>query len=457
MLALSVGCGNQADSDTPTYYGDAKVILDSSCATCHQEGGIAPFALETLEQAVPYAALIRSAVQEGTMPPWQAADNCNDYANDFSLSDADKATLLDWVDGGAPAGDPTSEQAATTESDFAIDLLVTLPEPFTPQTSPDDYRCQLIDWPETAPTYVTGIRVEPDEASMVHHTIVYAVSAEQAQTYRDLDDAQEGPGYTCFGGPTGESDNPYQDLTTEELLALMASAGEGESPVETQRWLGAWVPGVATRPFPAGTGLRMEPDDVLIVQMHYNTDNAHTAADQSSIGFRLADTVERQAVVKPLTDLGWVTEIDLLGEPMTIPAGEASVHHSTTITGTSMFFSSARGELGLEADAPMVVHTVGHHMHQLGHLGRQELRRTSGENTCLVDIPDWDFHWQGSFALAEPLVFNPEDEIWLSCDFDNSQANQPIIDGTQMQSQDLAWGEGSTDEMCLSTVYLTAP
>ena len=58
--------------------------------------------------------------------------------------------------------------------------------------------------------------------------------------------------------------------------------------------------------------------------------------------------------------------------------------------------------------------------------------------------------------VTEPVVLQPDDELVLTCSWDNSQANQPEVNGEQQASQDVAWGEGSTDEMCLSTLYLTA-
>ncbi|NCG20695.1 MAG: monooxygenase [Rhodobacterales bacterium] len=458
VIALLAACNSNehAHEDAPTYYADAKPIIDESCASCHSAGGIAPFKLETLEDVTPYAALIKKAVEDGTMPPWQGQEGCNEYANDFSLAPADKETLIAWIDAGTPEGDMADETEVTEKASLPIDLLVTLPEPFTPKTSPDDYRCQLIEWPETETKFVTGIEVTPDVTSIVHHTIVYAVGADTAANYRALDEAEDGPGYTCFGGPNGESDNPFEDMTTQDLLDMM-NAEDGESPVQFQRWIGAWVPGAAARSFPTGTGIRMEPGDLLIVQMHYNTGTADPAPDQSSIGFQLADSVEREAITQPLTDLGWVTEIPLLGEPMTIPKDAESTIHTTTVKGDSMFFSGARDSLGLAEDSPLMVHTVGHHMHQLGRTGYQELHKGDGSVQCLVDIPDWDFHWQNAFTLKEPVLIGLDDELVLECDFDNSQANQPIIDGARIQSREVAWGEGSTDEMCLSTVYLTAP
>jgi hypothetical protein len=38
----------------------------------------------------------------------------------------------------------------------------------------------------------------------------------------------------------------------------------------------------------------------------------------------------------------------------------------------------------------------------------------------------------------------------LTCEYDNSAANQPVIDGVQQPPKDVAWGEGTADEMCLN-------
>ena len=72
-LAL-IGC---ADAET-VYYNDVKSIVDAKCASCHTDGAIAPFPLETYEQVHDARAAIDRAVRSGEMPPWSAADGCRD-------------------------------------------------------------------------------------------------------------------------------------------------------------------------------------------------------------------------------------------------------------------------------------------------------------------------------------------------------------------------------------------
>ncbi|MCB9680829.1 MAG: monooxygenase [Alphaproteobacteria bacterium] len=458
LLAL-VACEGAAPT-TVTYHQDAKAVLDSKCATCHQSGDIAPFPLTTYEEVKQFAAPVRAAIANGTMPPWMPTHDCNTYTNDYDLSDDDKALLLSWLDDGLAEGTPTDDGPAAVAVDdpFVADLTLKLPEAYTPTIEPDDYRCQIIPWPMDHTAYITGVRVEPDQRQMVHHTILFAASAAQAASYAAADAADPGPGYTCFGGPQGTSSAGTIDMDRiTDLLQNGGLSSDGGSLAGGMRWVGSWVPGAAAVPFPEGTGLKMEPGDILIAQFHYNTLSASPVADQSSIEVMVADTVESPAWVLPFTNPGWITGLELLGGAMTIPAGESYVMHETSSGPGDLMISAARRSLGLPEDATFLVHNVGHHMHQLGTSGFIDIQHGDGSNTCLLDIPDWDFGWQGGYQLTEPVTVGPDDTIHMRCTWDNSAENQPIVDGQALPTKDVEWGEGTTDEMCLGVLYVTAP
>ncbi len=462
LAFLLTACSAEPLSDTGapalTWHRDAAPVVAAKCGGCHVDGGIGSFALTTHAEVAALAGPVENAIASGAMPPWQGGDDCNDYRNDFSLSDQEKALLLAWLADGAPEGDPADAAAIEPRAQLQVDLELPLPEPYTPTREPDDYRCQLVDWPLSGTSWITGLEVQPDQADIVHHAIVFAASASQAELFRDMDAQEDGPGYTCFGGPTnGQSDGlDLSELSLEELTELLES-GEVDLSGGGTRWLGAWVPGVEAAPLPEGTGLRMDEGDVLIVQLHYNTQSADPTPDHSVVGVQVADSVERPAMVLPFTDLGWVTGLDTLGGAMDIPAGAAEVVHDTSAPVDGRYFDAARNTLGLPEDSDLLVHQAGHHMHLLGTTGHQEIRHADGDSTCLVDVPDWDFSWQGGFALAEPARIEAGDELYLRCSWDNSADNQPIVDGAVQEPRDVAWGEGSTDEMCLSTLFLTGP
>ena len=70
-------------------------------------------------------------------------------------------------------------------------------------------------------------------------------------------------------------------------------------------------------------------------------------------------------------------------------------------------------------------------------------------------IDDWNFHWQGSYGFTRPEILRRGDQLSVECHWDNTQANQPIIDGTPKPPANVTWGEGTNDEMCLG-FFLTA-
>jgi hypothetical protein len=443
LVLLQTGCareGDEADIEaddgvaetdegeqqpTYTYWRDAKSVIDAKCAGCHQAGDIAPFALTDYAEVSAVAAILPGSIESETMPPWPPSDACNEYQHERSLDEADKELLLTWLAEGAPEGDPADAPASgenEQQDAFVPDLTLTLPEPYTPTMEPDDYRCFVVPWDQGG--YVTGFQVEPDQRSIVHHVIAFAAEPDQVAAVEAMDAAEEGPGYTCFGG-----------------------AGINA------RWVGSWAPGGEPTAYPEGSGVRLDAGSALVVQMHYNTSASGPVADRSAISFQLADEVERPLVNQPVTNPGWV----LGWEPMTIPAGDPEVTHSVELSLDGPLWAEQIAETGVQPGEDIIVHAAGLHMHNLGVRGRLSILRSGGEDECMVEIPVWDFGWQGGYDFVEPVRISAGDRLRLECTWDNSAANQPVIDGERLEPIDVAWGEGTRDEMCLSVLAVTRP
>lgn len=421
LAGLGFGCGGEgagpgAVVDPPTYYEDIKPLVDAKCGNCHRDGGIAPFSLETYEQAKTWAAPSKTAVSNRTMPPWLADNGCNSYKGDRSLSDEQIAAFTAWVDGGALEGDPAhaGEPLPGGQQFPSVDVSLPLPLEYTPLSEPDDYRCFVLDWAEDTVKYVSAFRATPGEARVVHHVIAFIAPPDQAAEAVALDTADPAPGYPCFGGP-GLSGRP--------------------------QWLGAWVPGDPGKVAPPGTGVRVDPGSKIIVQMHYNTLTAGKLPDRTTLDLALTTSVEKEALVMPWANPSW------LKGNMPIPAFEEDVMHTFSFDPT-VFFSDGK---------PIRFHGAALHMHTLGTRGRLSILRSdgSGSEACLLDVPRWDFDWQGMYDLAEPVDLMPGDRLTLECHWDNSPPNQPIIDGKPKMPTDVNWGEGTTDEMCLGVFYTT--
>ena len=160
MLIVLGGC----QSSVPTYHQVIAPILNGRCVSCHQPGGIGPFALGDYASAAPLAAAVAASVASRRMPPWGAAEGHRTYLDDPSLSAEQIDQIRAWAQAGAPEGDPDRPGAALEPVGQGLsrsDLTLTVEEPYTPGIFPDDYRCFVVDWPEQAPTFVTGFAAQP--------------------------------------------------------------------------------------------------------------------------------------------------------------------------------------------------------------------------------------------------------------------------------------------------------
>ena len=79
-----------------------------------------------------------------------------------------------------------------------------MPEPYTPSAptgvGTDDYRCFLLDPELRRDSFLTGTHVLPGNSEVVHHVILFRVPREQVAEAESVDAADDGPGWTCFGG-----------------------------------------------------------------------------------------------------------------------------------------------------------------------------------------------------------------------------------------------------------------
>jgi hypothetical protein len=421
LLALpSIACSSESTttSDGPTYFAQVKAIVDAKCVSCHDGSGVAPYDFRSHAGLHAARGLVGDAVSAGTMPPWPLAAGCNEYVADRSLDDTQIDIIVRWAEADGPEGDVGEEGPAIDAGPVAalsrVDRALEIPEPYTPTfDSGDDYRCFLIDWPETATTYLTGFRAVPDATAIVHHMIAFVAGPDDIAAVSKLDADEPGPGYHCYGGPG------------------VAAA-----------WLGIWTPGTAGTDFPAGTGIPIEPGSKLVLQVHYSQLSGDADFDQSHVELKLEPQVDRIAWIQSWTDPTWFGD-----DAMLIPAGARDVKFAASFDPT-LFVSG--GE-------PFVMHAAGLHMHALGRSTALRIDRADGSSECLLDIPKWDFGWQGSYGFIEPKTLEPGDQIYMECRFDNGVDDQLRVDGALLPPRDVDWGEGVRDEMCLAGFYLSTP
>jgi hypothetical protein len=416
VLAAAIGFAC-SDRGTPTWHRDVQPVVSQSCGGCHVEGGIAPFALTTYREIYARRDLVRTQVESRQMPPWPPAPGCAEYEHDPSLSADDRATLMAWVDHGAPEGNPADARTSipTPPAGLSrVDRTLRVAAPYAPVQAPDEYRCFLLDWPEAQTSYITGFSAVPGNPSIVHHVLAFLATPERVSQFQALDDADPGPGYKCFGGPGG-----------------VAQA------------LGAWAPGSRGGDFPADTGVRVPAGSRIILQIHYNLTGGQRPVDQTSIELKLDAAVGRTAFLLPWANPAWVN-----AQAMPIPAGQSDVRHSFTFAPGPYLSSITSGQI---PDGPFTIYAAALHQHLRGTHSRVEIQRAAGAHECVLDIPRWNFHWQGAYGLTNAKRVERGDSLSIECHWDNSATNQP--DG--LAPRELNWGERTDDEMCLAFLYIT--
>src|SRR5512143_349838 len=263
-----------------TFNREIVRILQANCQKCHHEGGIGPFPLITYADAFSHRNEILINTTQRKMPPWHVSPACNAYEGDPSLSQADLAAITAWVTSGAPEGDTKDmPPQATFPESWTLgtpDAVLTMPETFQPDFSKGDvYRCFVLPSGTTEDRFVRAAEILPGVRSMVHHVILFLATSGQAQK---LDDAEPGPGYTCFGGP-GFSVNP------------LAST------------LGGWAPGNEPRFLADGLGLPLPKGAAVVMQVHYSARHGGGGPDRSSVGIYFTKTpVSKRVLVAPVVN-----------------------------------------------------------------------------------------------------------------------------------------------------------
>ena len=106
--AMAPVSASAAEDEVPTFTKDIAPIFQAKCEACHRPGSIAPMSLVSYQEARPWARSIKERVVSRQMPPWHIDPTVGitEFKNDRSLTNAQIDTVVRWVDGGAPRGNP---------------------------------------------------------------------------------------------------------------------------------------------------------------------------------------------------------------------------------------------------------------------------------------------------------------------------------------------------------------
>jgi hypothetical protein len=428
------------------YYTDVRPVLVENCMGCHSEDGIA-WSMEDPEETFGERRRIAGAVAIRKMPPWLAEPGHQQYVGDMSLDQDVVGMVGAWRDAGYPKGEPRPDpriEPVNTPTTFRADLSTGVmgDASYLPnQSMDDDYRCFVTEWTGEEPGYVTGFRAVPGNENVAHHVVVYAVDPDMVDRFRELDDAEEGLGYQCFGGALPDRLGRRADREAYE-----ARYPDGVREMSRAAWwLAHWAPGMDGQTFPEGTGIKMEPGAGLVVQMHYYTVQAPGESDRNThVDFQFATEVEKPAFHFAQTYSPWLGGEH--NQSMVIPPGEMATYEISDELSSLVGYASAVTGVDDERIHGFEIHSANLHMHAFGHSGVVSLTDADGRYQTLLAVPRWDLHWQRDFTFVEPKVFTREEmegaELRVQCTYENP--TDEVVYG----------GYGSYDEMCFNFSYI---
>jgi peroxiredoxin len=398
-----------------TYHKDVQPILQNNCQECHRPDAVGPFALTNFKQAVNWADDIKAYTQERKMPPWKPVAGMA-FHNERKLTDEQIKTLAAWVDGGTPEGDrKDSPKPAEFTDGWQLgkpDLILTVQDDFVVGPSGGDmFRCFVLPTNLNEDNYIVGFEIKPGNQRVVHHTLNFwdasgtARKMEQdAKEKAKATDRDRGPGYTSAMG-----------------VGFRGSAGKFGG-------FGGWAPGQMPRFLPKGTGYFLPKGADVVIQTHYHRDGKEEK-DRLQVGLYFA----KESIDKPYQFL----VVDGFGYLQFIRAGKDDY--------------KTKGSAIVNADC--TIYSVMPHMHLLGKTVKVTMTPPGGETRTLVQIDDWDYNWQETYWLKEPIHLKADTRLDIEAVFDNSDKNP---NNPRSPPKMVTRGEETTDEMLFGFLGATS-
>ncbi|MBY0373765.1 MAG: cytochrome c [Bryobacteraceae bacterium] len=390
-------------AEVPTFNKDIQPILAKNCMTCHRTGEIGPMALTSYKEARPWAKAIKASVASKKMPPWFADPAHGKFQNDRSMPQADIEKLVAWADNGAPEGKP-KELAANPQfvDGWNIptpDLVITMPQPFeVPKEGKVDYQYIVIPMNLKEDKWIQMAEARATARNVVHHIVVFSRAPESKWLRGEAE-----PGIPFVPPRTFPDGRPRSDIggMGNEILTIYTPGNVPD----------IWKPGQA-KFIKAGSD--------IVLQLHYTPNGKEAVKDQSRVGLVFAKEPPKERVATfSSSNMGFA-----------IPPGDPNY----AVTGATRF---AR-EVELMSFFP--------HMHLRGKSFEYRLvPNGSTEKETVLKVPKYDFNWQLTYKLAEPMKIAPGTRIEATGWFDNSPNNPYNPD----PKATVRFGEQSWEEMMI--------
>jgi len=395
-------------ADRPvTFTKDVAPILEDRCQECHRPGTAAPMSLLTYEETRPWAKSIRQRVITRNMPPWHLDKTVGiqHFANDRSLTDAQIATIVRWVDSGAPKGDPAdmpplkkwNDEEWQLAKEYGPPDLVLKSEPFTmPSHGQDVWFKPLTEVSLTEPRWVRAVEMRPGSLAgrkIMHHVLAY--------------------------------------LVQDESSAPAGGAGDVAAGA-TQRLLMEWAVGKNYDTYRPGTGKLLLPGSRIWWELHLH-----------AVGEEIRDHAELAVYLYPKgQEPKYRTYLTLFGA--TANTSARLDIPPNTVTETQAYHVLSR---------PARLENFQPHMHLRGKAMSLEAILPDGTSQMLSFVDKFNFNWMTNYIYSDDAapVLPKGTIIHVTAWHDNTRGNPNNPDPEQW----VGYGDRTVDEMAHAWVNVT--
>jgi Copper type II ascorbate-dependent monooxygenase, C-terminal domain len=389
-----------------TFTKDVAPIVQAHCQSCHRPGEGTPFSLLTYESAKPWAKDIKKMVETRAMPPWFDDGTTEKFENKRSLTQDQINTIVDWVNSGAPKGDPKDMPAPLSFVEgWTIpkpDVVYQLPHPFSiPATGVMQYQYVIIPSGFTKDTWVQDVEAAPTDRSVVHHIVAY-VRAPGSNYFKDM------PKNVFFEAPPKTDGKP---------------APKGDVPND---WLVGYAPGQPPDMFKPGQAKLIPANSDIVLEVHYMPEGKATT-DQSRLGLVLAKDPPLERTMT----------LSAGNEKLAIPPNDPNYRVDASYT----------------IPQDMTLLGMHPHMHTRGKSAQYRLVFPNGETKTVLNVPRYNWHWQLWYNLEQPIKLPKGTKLECTEHFDNSKDNPENPD----PNRTVPWGQQSTDEMMVCMFNVAFP
>ena len=347
---------------TPDYATEIAPIIAEQCASCHREGGIGPFAMDSHLMLQGWSPMIREVLLTKRMPPTQVDPYIGHFSNARYISDLDLQRLVHWIDAGAPRGgadiDPLTELQFPDRREWQLgepDFIVKAPVHEIPATGVLDYINIEVELPFEEDKWVRAVQYIAGDEAVLHHLLSYVTAPREAV--------------------------------------------QGESPVAinaSPRFLEGYAPGkVDAITFPQNTGVYIPQGHNLAMQFHY-TPNGRATVDETLLGLYMHD------------------------DP---PDYENFTQSVSGMFRIPPFAGNHAASAEYVFAEDVVVTGLRPHMHFRGKDMKLSAELPDGSITELLSVPNYSYAWQPTYALEEPVNLPAGTMVHVTGTFDNSEYN----------------------------------